>query len=79
MSQWEKLLRRLRSTPNDMRFEELKKILEHYGYSNVGIAGSHYTFSRENHDTISIPKHNPIKKPYVKLVKSIVEMEEEDA
>lgn len=78
MSQWEKLLKRLKSIPNDMRFEELQKILEHYGYTNIGIAGSHYTFSKGNHDTISIPRHNPIKRPYVKLVKAVVEMEEEN-
>lgn len=32
MSQWEKLLYKLKKLSPDMRFEELQKILESYGY-----------------------------------------------
>lgn len=32
MSQWEKLLYKLKILSPDMRFEELQKILESYGY-----------------------------------------------
>ena len=32
MSKWDKLLARIRALPNDIRFEELRKILESYGY-----------------------------------------------
>ena len=32
MSKWEKLLRKLLSLSKDMRFNELQKILEYYGY-----------------------------------------------
>lgn len=33
MSKWDKLLQRVCSLSADVRFEELKKILEDYGYS----------------------------------------------
>ena len=32
MSQWEKLMYKLKKLSPDMRFEELQKILESYGY-----------------------------------------------
>lgn len=32
MSKWEKLLKKLISLSKDMRFNELRKILEYYGY-----------------------------------------------
>ena len=32
MSKWDKLLNRILTMSNDIRFEELKKILESYGY-----------------------------------------------
>lgn len=60
-----------------MRFEELKKILEKYGYvMNAPKSGSsHYTFRKKNCSPITIPKHVPIKTVYVKMVKEIVESE----
>lgn len=32
MSKWDKLLSRICYLSNDMRFDELKKVLESYGY-----------------------------------------------
>jgi len=32
MSKWDKLLAKIKTLSNDIRFEELKKILEVYGY-----------------------------------------------
>ncbi len=32
MSKWDKLLARIKTLSNDIRFEELRKILESYGY-----------------------------------------------
>ena len=37
---------------------------------------SHYTFRKDGHTPITIPKHEPIKKIYVLMVKQIVESEE---
>ena len=33
MSQFDKLLQRIRSLDKNLRFEELQKVLEHYGYT----------------------------------------------
>ena len=36
---------------------------------------SHYTFRKSGCQLITIPKHEPIKKVYVEMVKQIVESE----
>lgn len=78
MSQFEKLLWRIRMLDKDMRFKELKKVLEHYGYIMDAPAGgsSHRTFRKKGRDSITIPIHNPIKEVYVRKVRDIVESED---
>lgn len=77
MSSWEKLLARILTLSNDLRYEELKRVLEEYGYmvKQPKSGGSHYTFRKPGCMPITIPKHEPIKKVYVEMVKEIVESE----
>ena len=77
MSKWDKLLGRILSLSKDMRFDELKKVLESYGYvMNAPKSGSsHYTFRKAGKSPITIPKHEPIKKIYVEMVREVVEEE----
>ena len=77
MSKWDKLLTRICSLSKDLRFDELRKVLESYGYEiNAPRSGSsHYTFRKAGCQPITIPKHEPIKKIYVEMVKQIVESE----
>lgn len=77
MSKWDKLLKRICSLSKDLRFEELRKVLESYSYEmQVPRSGSsHYTFRKKGCQPITIPKHEPIKKIYVELVKHVVESE----
>ncbi|MCD7745558.1 MAG: type II toxin-antitoxin system HicA family toxin [Lachnospiraceae bacterium] len=84
MAKWDKLLARICSLSKDLRFDELRKVLESYGYEMKAPKGgsSHYTFRKEGCQPITIPKHEPIKKVYVEMVKQIVESEaknDEDA
>ena len=84
MSRWDKLLARIFTLSKDLRFDELRKALESYGYEmNAPRSGSsHYTFRKSGCQPITIPKHEPIKKVYVEMVKQIVEGEvknDEDA
>lgn len=79
MSQWDKLLKRVCSLSKDLRFEEMRRILESYGYEMKSPKGgsSHYTFRKPGCMPITIPKHEPIKRVYVQMVKEIVESEVE--
>ena len=77
MSSWEKLLARILTLSNDLRYEELNRVLEEYGYTvkQPKSGGSHYTFRKPGCMPITIPKHEPIKKVYVEMVKEVVESE----
>lgn len=81
MSKWDKLLKRIKSLSKDLRFNELRKVLESYGYvvSNPGSGSSHYTFRKSGCPPITIPKHEPIKRVYVELVRQVVEREEKNS
>ena len=67
MSKWDKLISRIYSSSKDMRFSELRKILESCGYTMNAPRGgsSHYTFR---------------KRVYVEMVRKVVEetMDEND-
>lgn len=80
MSQWDKLIKRIRNLSKDLRFDELRKVLESYGYvMNAPRSGSsHYTFRKIGCVPITVPKHEPIKRVYVEMVRQIVESEEEN-
>ena len=53
------------------KINELRKVLESYGYEmNAPKSGSsHYTFRKQGCMPITIPKHEPIKKIYVEMVR----------
>ena len=78
MSKWDKLLARICTLDKGMRFEELRKVLESYGYTmkRPSSGSSHCTFRKEGRNPITIPLHEPIKTVYVQMVKEVIETEE---
>ena len=80
MSQFEKLLQRIHDLSKELRFDEVRKVLEAYGYTMTAprSGSSHYTFRKPGYNPITIPKHEPIKKVYVLLVKEAIESEVSD-
>lgn len=78
MSKWDKLLRKICTLSADVRFDELKRILESLGYTMFAprSGSSHYTFRKDGCPPITVPKHEPIKKVYVRMVKDLIESEE---
>jgi predicted RNA binding protein YcfA (HicA-like mRNA interferase family) len=78
MSKWDKLLTRICTLSKDLRFDELCKVLESYGYETTSprSGSSHCTFRKQGCQPITIPKHEPIKKVYVEMVKQVVESED---
>lgn len=75
MSKWEKLLDRVQTLSSDLRFEELRKVLEGCGYemAQPSSGSSHYVFRKPGKNPITIPRHIPIKKIYIELVREAVE------
>ena len=77
MSAWDKLLVRILTLSNDLRFDEVRKVLEAYGYEmkSPRSGSSHATFRKKSCAPLTIPRHEPIKKVYVQMLKEIVESE----
>lgn len=53
MSKWDKLIKRICNLSKDIRFNELRKVLESYGYEMKapGRGGSHFTFMHPCYST----------------------------
>lgn len=65
MAKKQKRLERLRQNPKNVTFEELRQVMEDYGFLLDRASGSHFNFRAEVSDQvwkITIP----FKKPYVK-------------
>ena len=84
MSKWDKLIAYICNLSKELRFDELRKVMESNGYEMNAPRGgsSHYTFRKPGCMPITISKHEPIKKVCVEMVRQIVESEaknDEDA
>lgn len=65
----EKLVDKMIRQPNGIRFNELVRVLNAYGYELVrSSSGSHRHFRNNNGDVITIKEENPLKAAYVKDV-----------
>ena len=80
MSRFDKLLDRIKALDNNMRFDEIRKVLESFGYTMGAPAGgsSHRTFRKPGRPPITIPSHEPIKRVYIIMVKEAIESEEQN-
>lgn len=77
MSKWDKLIAEICSLSKELRFDELRKVLEGYGYTmyRPHSGSSHCTFRKPGCAPITIPMHEPIKTVYVQMVKDVIESE----
>lgn len=80
MSKLDKLFDEILSEQKNLRFDDLRKVLEYCGYTMFAPRGgsSHRTFRKKGCDSVTIPKNEPIKTVYVKMVKEILEAELND-
>lgn len=74
MSRREKLLARIRNNPRGVRFEELAKLLEWYGFELKRVRGSHHAYTRGHHNLI-VPRRKPHLHSYI--VKDALEILDE--
>ncbi|MBZ0310271.1 MAG: type II toxin-antitoxin system HicA family toxin [Anaerolineae bacterium] len=82
MTKREKRLQKLRQNPKNVSFQDLKTVLEDFGFELVRSSGSHHSFSimigQEQH-LLVIPYSRPIKTIYVRetldLIDKLLELE----
>lgn len=78
MARFDKLLERIRNLDGNLRFREVQRVLETYGYTmkSPGGGSSHATFRKPGKVPVTIPRHEPILKIYVLMVREAIEGEE---
>ena len=72
MSQLEKTLRKLLSLPTEMRYEEIKAILERFGFVGTEVGSSHITYRKDGRMNVTIPRHGDISRVYIKMVRDAI-------
>lgn len=69
MSNIDKLILKMKRQPNGIRFQELSKVLEFYGYKMKDKKRtSHRHFFDKDGNEVTIKEDNPLKAVYVKDV-----------
>lgn len=72
----QKRRQKIAKNPKNVRFEDLRLLLEDYGFELNRTKGSHHSFLGyigDKKTTIVIPYHRPLKEPYVKKVLSVLD------
>ena len=64
MSKQEKLLAKIRNNPHGVRFEDLTKVLEWYGFELKRIKGSHHSYVR-GHLNLTVSRRTPHLRSYI--------------
>ena len=73
MSKREKLLEKLKQSPNNATFDQVSKLLESESFKLARVTGSHHVF-RKGDIIFVVPVHqNRVKSVYVKRVIEIIE------
>lgn len=65
----QKIISKFKNSNKNVNFKDIDKVLASIGYTcNKKNSGSHHVYKKAGYDSISIPRHNPIKPRYVDFV-----------
>lgn len=64
----EKIIEKMQRQPNGIKYNEISKVLNAYGYKLARSKGSHRHFRNKEGDVITIKEENPLKAVYIKDV-----------
>jgi hypothetical protein len=76
MSKRQKRLQRLRQNPTNVSLDELRQVLEDFGFEHRHTTGSHYTFNVELADgshLLVVPFNRPVKTIYVRKALGLID------
>ena len=75
MGKKDKLVEKLKNSPNNVTFSDIRKLLELEGFFLDRITGSHHIF-KKNEVILIIPVHNNrVKSVYIRRILEIIEGE----
>lgn len=76
--QQQRLLEAVKATQANCRFEDLARLLEAFGYVARETGSSHVVFRRPGRTPLSVPRHRPVNRTYVRqALAAIAELEKE--
>jgi predicted RNA binding protein YcfA (HicA-like mRNA interferase family) len=81
MTKREKRLQKLRQNPKNVSFDDLRKVLDDYGFELVRSSGSHHSFNitiASEPRLLVIPYSRPVKAVYVQVALSLIELLEQE-
>jgi len=74
MSSVEKIIEKMKTQPNGIKFSEVEKILNYLDFYETRQKGSHKRFKNENlQEAITIQVQNPLKAVYIKQILKMLE------
>ncbi|MBV6623288.1 MAG: type II toxin-antitoxin system HicA family toxin [Rivularia sp. (in: Bacteria)] len=78
MSKLEKLVQQFLKRPPDVKFEDVRYILEAFGFEEKRSKGSHHSFSNLEGRTITVPKKGgkKVKGVYVEKIVELLNLEQ---
>lgn len=78
MSKLEKLVQQFLKRPPEVRFEDVRYILEAFGFEEKRSKGSHHSFSDLQGRTITVPKKGgqKVKGVYVQKIVELLNLED---
>lgn len=78
MSRLAKLVTKFLSHPSEVRFEEVRLLLETFGFEEVRSKGSHHSFRHPDGRKITIPKKGgqQVKGSYVRQIVELLKLED---
>ncbi len=74
MTQIQKLIQKLKSNPTDMTWNELRKVLSHFGFKEYVGKGSRRKFMDDNAKTLYIHEPHPTKILKHYQIKEVIKM-----
>jgi predicted RNA binding protein YcfA (HicA-like mRNA interferase family) len=76
MGKLEKLIQQFLNYPTEVRFEDVRYLLEALGFIEIRSKGSHHIFRNSMRQTVVIPKKGgqKVKGAYVKLIVDLLDL-----
>ncbi|MDJ0599519.1 MAG: type II toxin-antitoxin system HicA family toxin [Crocosphaera sp.] len=77
MGKLSKLIQKFLSRPPEVRFDDVRYVLEAFGYVEIRSRGSHHAFENDAGDVIIIPKKGgkKVKRTYVEEIIKLLDLE----
>ena len=76
MTKRDKLLKKIRQHPKNVSFQELRTLLEAFGFELQRTRGSHHSFVRKSGGRkrlLAVPYAHPLKAVYVRMALALID------